>query len=72
MLSHLTPDLPTKIIPTEIRWLKLSGRYPVEMRMPTLKIEIMFESNPRTTRILVRMLAVFVLVLQADKDKDHL
>ena len=31
-----TPSLPTKILPAKICWLKLSGRIPVDMRIPRL------------------------------------
>ena len=29
-----TPNLPTKIIPTKICWLKLSSKFPIDMRSP--------------------------------------
>ena len=51
-------NLPTKIIPTKKYWLKLSGKLPMHMIILPLKIKIMFESNPLTSRILVRRLAV--------------
>ena len=31
-----TPNLPTNIIPTKIAGLKLSGKYPMDMRIPPL------------------------------------
>ena len=34
------PNLPTNIIPTNIAWLKLSGKLPMGKRIPTLKIKI--------------------------------
>ena len=55
---HATPNLPTEIIPTKIRRLELSGRFPVDMRVPPLEIKIQLESNPLKSRILVRRLAV--------------
>ena len=53
-----TPSLPTNIIPTNIACVKLSGRFPVDMRIPPLKIKILLESDPPITRVLVRRLAV--------------
>ena len=55
-----TPYLPTEIIPAKIcwRWPKISGEIPMDMRIPPLKIQIMLESNPLKSRILVRRLAV--------------
>ena len=53
-----TPSLPTKIIPAKIPWLKISGKSPMDMRIPPLKIKIMLDSNPLKSRILVRRLAV--------------
>ena len=47
-----------RIFPTKIRWLKLSGRFPVGMRIPPLEIKILLESNPLKSRILVWRLAV--------------
>ena len=35
-LIHYTPNLPTNIVPTNIAWLKLSGRSPMDMRIPPL------------------------------------
>ena len=34
------PNLPTNIIPTKIAWLKLSGKSPMDIRIPPLKIKI--------------------------------
>ena len=34
----VTPNLPTNIIPTKIRWLNTSGRFPMDMRIPPLTI----------------------------------
>ena len=53
-----TPNLPTKIIPIEIRRRKLSGTFPMGLRISPLNIEILLESNPLKSRILVRRLAV--------------
>ena len=41
----VTPNLPTKILPTKIRWLKISGRFPTDMIIPPLKLKILLESN---------------------------
>ena len=53
-----TPNLPTKIIPAKIRWLNVSGKFPMGMGIPPLRIKIMLESDPPKSRILVRRLAV--------------
>ena len=53
-----TPNLPTKITSAKIRWLKLSGKVPMDMRIPPLRIKILLESNPLKSIILVRRLAV--------------
>ena len=60
-LILITPNLPTKIIPTKIAWLKLSGKYPMGMVIPPLNVRIMIESNPLKSRILVWRLAVVIL-----------
>ena len=64
-----TPNLPAKIIPTNIAWLKLSGKFPMDMRIPPLWIKIVLESNPLTSTMLVRGLVVcafrFCWILQA-------
>ena len=41
-----TPNLPTKIIPTKIRLLNISWRFPMDMRIPPLKIKILLENKP--------------------------
>ena len=51
------PNLPTKIIPAKIRRLETSGESPMDMRIQPLRIEVMLELNPLTSRILVRRLA---------------
>ena len=53
-----TPNFPSQIIHTEIAWLKLSGKFPMDLRIPPLNIKIVLESNPLKSRILVRRLAV--------------
>ena len=44
-----TPDLPTNIVPTNIAWLRLSGEFPMDMRIPLLWIKITLESNMKST-----------------------
>ena len=41
----LKPSLPTEIIPAKIPRLKLSGRFPMDLGIPPLKIKIMLEQN---------------------------
>ena len=53
-----TPNLPIKNFPAEICRLKTSGKFPVDMRIPSLKIKILLGSTPLKSRILVRRLAV--------------
>ena len=55
-----TTNLPTSThnLPTKICCLKLSGNFPMGMRIPPLDVKIMLESNPLKSRILVRRLAV--------------
>ena len=57
-VSGVTSNLPTKILPAKIAWLKLSWKIPMDMRIPRLKIKILLESHPLKSRILVRRLAV--------------
>ena len=38
-----TPNLPAKVIPAKIRWLKTSGRFPMDTRIPPLRVEILLE-----------------------------
>ena len=53
-----TPNLPTKILPAKIRRLETSGEFPMDMRIPPLKIKILLESNPPKSRISVQRLDV--------------
>ena len=53
-----TPSLPTEITPARIPCFKTSWKSPTDMRIPTLKFKMMFESNPLKSGILVRRLAV--------------
>ena len=52
------PSLPSKIVPTKVRCLKLSGELPVGLRIPPLELKILLESSPLKSRIFVRRLAV--------------
>ena len=56
-LGALTPSLPTNIIPAKNAWLKLSGKIPMDVRIPPLEIKIMLESNPLKSTMLVGRLA---------------
>ena len=53
-----TPNLPTKIIPAMIAWVRISGKLPMDMRIPPLESKIMLESILLKSRILVRRSAV--------------
>ena len=53
-----TPNLHTNIIPTNIARLKLSGKFPMGLEIPPLRIKITLESNPLKSTMLVRRLAV--------------
>ena len=53
-----TPNLPTKNLPAKIRWLRLSRKIQMDMRILHLKCKCMIESNLPKSRILVRRLAV--------------
>ena len=56
--SVLTSNLPTNIIPTNIAWLKLSGKSPMGLGISPLKFEIVLESNPLNATMLVGRLGV--------------
>ena len=56
--SLATKIAPTKIIPTKICRLTISGKRPMDLRIPPLNIQIMLGSNPLKSRILVRRSAV--------------
>ena len=59
--DFVTRNLPTKIIPILgfADSMETSGQFPMDMRIPPLTINIMIESNPPKSRILVRRLAVY-------------
>ena len=43
-----TPNLPTNIILTKIRRLKIARQFPMDMRIPPPSIKILLESNPHS------------------------
>ena len=53
-----TPNLPTNVVPTNIARLKLSGKSPMGLGIPPLKINIMLESKPLKSTMLVGRLGV--------------
>ena len=57
------PDLPTNIVPTNIARLKLSGKSPINMRIPPLEIKIMLESNPLKSTMLVGTMLVGTMLV---------
>ena len=46
-----TPDLPTKIIPTKIRWPKMSCKIPMNMRIPPLRLRLCLSQTLWKSRI---------------------
>ena len=62
---HIRPISVTKIIPAKIAGLKLSGRFPMDMRIPPLELKVLLESSPPKSRIVVRRLAV------PTRESDH-
>ena len=61
--NNRTHNFPTNIIPTEIAWLKLSGKSPMDRRVPPLWINIVIESNPpKSTMLAERLGVVFPLM----------
>ena len=54
---HRAPNLPTKIIPATIAWLNISGKFPMDIRIPHLK-SISYFRQTLKSRISVRRLAV--------------
>ena len=45
LLQGATPNLPTKVIPAKTHWLKISRKFPMDMRIPPLEIKILPESS---------------------------
>ena len=57
-INIITPNLPTNIMPTKIARLKLSGKSPMDLRIPPIQIKVMLESNPLESTMLVGRLTV--------------
>ena len=55
-LAQAKPNLPTKIVPAKIPRLNISGKSPMGLRIPPLKIKILLESKTSESRILVQRL----------------
>ena len=62
-LSNTTPDLPYDVVPTNIACLRLSGKSPMGLGIPTLKFNIMLESNPLKSAMLVGRLGVLRYII---------
>ena len=63
------PNLPTKIIPTKTRWLKDSGEFPMDMRVPPLRLKVLHESNPLKSRILAQ--SQMAMTAEPETNKQH-
>ena len=50
-------NLPAKNLPAKIRWLNIFWEFPAGLGIPPLEIQIMLESSPLKSRILVQRLA---------------
>ena len=70
LASRGTPNPPTNIVPTNIARLKLSGKSPMDMRTPPLKINMVLESNPRKSTMLVGRLGVCSSRILRDSDSQ--
>ena len=53
-----TPNVATNIVPTNIARVKISGKSPMGLRIPALKIKIVLESNLRKSTMLAGGLGV--------------
>ena len=51
---HDAPNLPAKIVPAKVAWLNPSGEFPVDVRIPSLRVKLPLESDPHKSIILVR------------------
>ena len=60
------PDLPAKTIPAKIARIKMSGKFPVDTRIPPLQIKVLLKSNPRKSRIFVQVRVVCCFPLALD------
>ena len=49
------------MIPAKIPWHNISGNFPMDMIVPPVKLDIMLESSPLKSRILVWRLAVIIV-----------
>ena len=58
LLLYTTPNPPTNIAPTNIAWVKPSGKSPMGLGIPPLQIKITLESNPRTSTMFIGRLGV--------------
>ena len=61
--TYVSPISLLTLHPTNIAWLKLSGKSPMDMSMPPLWIKIMLESNPLKSTMLVGRLGVRAFLL---------
>ena len=59
--ARLRPISLLRFIPTKIAWLKLSGKFRMGLAIPPLKLKILLESNPLTSIIVARRLAVKII-----------
>ena len=67
-----TPNFSTNIVPTNIAWVKLSGKSPTGLGIPPRKIKIMLESNPPNSTMLVGRLGVHpTSELPGQEGKEH-
>ena len=51
------PNRPMKNLPTKVRCLKISGKFPMGLGIPPLEFKTLLESNPPKSGILARRLA---------------
>ena len=58
IVGEITPNPPTNIVPTNIARVKLSGKSPMGLGIPPLRIKIMLESNPLKSTMLIGRLGV--------------
>ena len=68
-LLWLRPISLLTLHPTNIAWLKFSGKFLTGLGIPSLGIKITLEPNPRKSRILVRRLTAFNLCSHASCDR---
>ena len=68
MIMILRPISLLTLHPTNIARLKLSGKHPMGLGIPSLKIKIMLESNPLKPTMLVGRLGVMILGIFTSED----